>query len=136
MNKAVSDTNAILNLAVSPSLCLLPSSVVILKNPIDGYNNKLRIASKKMRFGINPNVNFVGIKNEPPKKIHQKDQPTSHLDTLNNTVVKKEEKATSHHDNKRSAKDVPINNDEHNTDLMVTFAMKGITAYLITKYII
>ena len=89
MNKAVSDTNVVLNLAVTPSLWLLPSIVVILKNPINGYNNKLRIASEKMRFGINPNVNFVGVKNKPPKKIHQEDQPRSHLDTLDNAVVKR-----------------------------------------------
>ena len=40
MNKAVSDTNAVLNLTVSPSLWLLLYSEVILKNSIDGYNNK------------------------------------------------------------------------------------------------
>ena len=75
MNKAVSDTNVVLNLAVSPSLWLLPSSVVILKNPIDGYNNKLRIASEKMRFGINLNVNFVGVNREPPKKTSSRRSP-------------------------------------------------------------
>ena len=36
MNKAVSDA-VVLNLAVSPPLWSLPSSVVILKNPIDGH---------------------------------------------------------------------------------------------------
>ena len=68
MNKAVSDTNFVLNLVVSPSLWLLPYSVVILKNPIGGYNNKLRIASENTRFGFNPKINFVGGKNEPVKQ--------------------------------------------------------------------
>ena len=89
-----------------------------------------------MKFGKNPNVNFVGVKKIPPKKIHQEDQSKSHLDTLDNTVVKKEEKLTSHHDIKHSDKAVRIKNDEHNTDLIATFAVSGIAAYLITKYII
>ena len=141
VNKAVSDTNVVPNLAVIPSLWLLPSSVVILKNPIDKYNNKLSIASENMKFGVNPKVHFVGVKNNPPKKVHQENHPTSHLQTLDNTVVKKEEKPTSHadkshSDNKYSDKDKPIKNDEHNTDLVATSAVSVITAYLITKYII
>ena len=140
MNKAVSDTNVVLNLAVSPSLWLLPSNAVILKNRIDGYNNKLRIASENMKFGVNPKVNDVGVKKDPPKKTHQDNYATFHLDTLDNnnvvnSKVNKEENPTSHPDNSDD-KEEPIKNDDHNKYLMATFAMSGITAYLITKYII
>ena len=41
INRAISDTNVVLSLAISPSLWLLPSSLIILKNPVYGYNNRL-----------------------------------------------------------------------------------------------
>ena len=58
MNIAVSSTNVILNTAISPSLWLIPSSMIILKNPIEGYNNKLKVSSEGMKFGINKKLNF------------------------------------------------------------------------------
>ena len=59
MRAASSDTNVILNLAISPGLILTPSSLVILKNPFDGYNNVLTISTKHMKFGKNVELNRV-----------------------------------------------------------------------------
>ena len=53
MNRAITDTNVILNLAIIPSLWLIPRSLIIIKNPINGYNNKLQVATINMNFGIN-----------------------------------------------------------------------------------
>lgn len=75
MNRAVSSTNVVLNLAVSPSLWLIQSNIIILKNPIEGYNNRLKIASTTMHFDINITLNYEKPK-EQPKKVYQ------HLETL------------------------------------------------------
>ena len=60
MNEAVSDTNVILNTVISPTLWLIPSSFIILKNPIEGYNNKLKVSTQDMKFGINKGLNYQG----------------------------------------------------------------------------
>ena len=62
MNRSISDTNVMLNMAISPSLWLILSNLIILKNPIVSYNNQLRGANSVMKFGSAPNQ---------PKKIHQ-----------------------------------------------------------------
>ena len=60
MNTAITPTNMILNVAISPSLWLIPSSLIILKNIIEGYNNKLKVLSDEMVFGINKTLNYYG----------------------------------------------------------------------------
>ena len=60
MNEAITATNVILNTAISPTLWLIPSSLIILKNPIEGYNNKLKVSTEDMKFGINKKLNFYG----------------------------------------------------------------------------
>ena len=73
MNQAISSTNVVLNTAISPTLWLIPSSLIILKNPIEGYNNKLKVSDKNMVFGINKNLNYYGSKTcetSPVKKQH------------------------------------------------------------------
>jgi hypothetical protein len=70
---------------------LIPSNFVILDHPIPGYNNLLQTAKGNVKFGFNPKVNYVGIKQDnPPKKQHQDSTPVHHLDTLKgDTVVPK-----------------------------------------------
>jgi hypothetical protein len=41
MRKANRDTNVVLNTAVIPGTVLIPSSLIIFKKPIPGYNNIL-----------------------------------------------------------------------------------------------
>ena len=57
MNRTITDTNIILNLAISPSLWLMSNNLIIIKNPIKGFNNKLQVATINMNFGINENLN-------------------------------------------------------------------------------
>ena len=52
MNRGITHTD-ILNLAISPSLWLLSDNLILLKKPIVGYNNRLKIASKNMKFEFN-----------------------------------------------------------------------------------
>ena len=89
MNLAISDTNVVLDTAISPSLWLLPSNVIIQKNIIPGYNNMLKVASKNMKFGLNKNINHYASERSEhqPKKIHQNLVKTSHLDSLNSYKV-------------------------------------------------
>ena len=58
MRTAVSATNVVLNLAILPRMILIPSDMIILKEKIPGYNNTLTIATKSMKFGKNPGLNF------------------------------------------------------------------------------
>ena len=84
-NQVVSDTNVVLNVAISPTLWFLPSNLIILNKPIPGYNNKLKVSNESMKFGLNNDINREPIKekhiekekhldslgNEKPKKVHQ-----------------------------------------------------------------
>lgn len=71
-------------MAVSPGLMLVPSSMVILKKAVVGYNNILKTATEDMKFGTNTKVNYVGVKRRIHLKsnINHADIPTNHLDTL------------------------------------------------------
>ena len=83
MRTAIRDTNVIVNAALNPSIILFPSNLVILKDPIPGYNNILLKPNSTVKFGVNNKVNYVGIKQDnPPKKQHQDSAPIHHLDTL------------------------------------------------------
>ena len=64
MRTAVSATNVVLNLAILPRMILIPSDTIILKEKIPGYNNTLTIATKSMKFGKNPGLNFSTERSE------------------------------------------------------------------------
>ena len=84
MNQAITSTNVVLNIAISPTLWLIPSSLIILEKPIVGYN-KLKVSDETMKFGLNKNVNYYGNTNAQPKKIHQDSIIKTHLDSLETT---------------------------------------------------
>ena len=46
VNQAVSATNVVLNMAISPTLWLIPNNLIILDKPIVGYNNKPKYLMK------------------------------------------------------------------------------------------
>ena len=75
MNEAITATNVILNTAISPTLSLIPSSLIILKNPVEGYNNKLKVSTEDMKFGINKGLNYY--KKSPVKKLEKKQKKIS-----------------------------------------------------------
>ena len=64
MNRTITDTNIILNLAISPSLWLMSNNLIIIKNPIKGFNNKLQVATINMNFGVNENLNKMNTQSE------------------------------------------------------------------------
>lgn len=64
MNRAIISTNVILNMSISPSLWLISSNMIILRNPISGCNNKLWVATTNMIFGLNNDVNYLGNVNQ------------------------------------------------------------------------
>jgi hypothetical protein len=83
MRIAIRDTNVVLNMAINPDIILVPSRLIILEKPIPGYDNILSSPTKTTTFGINPKLNYAGVKqSNPPKKQHQNSAPTKHLDTL------------------------------------------------------
>ena len=65
MRTAIQATHIVLNMAITPGVSLIPSSLVILKEPIEGHNNILLRADSTMTFGLNKNVNR--IKREIPE---------------------------------------------------------------------
>ena len=59
MRRAILDTHAILNTAITPGIILVPGSLIILKERIPGHNNILTVANYSMTFGLNDDVNKV-----------------------------------------------------------------------------
>ena len=58
MRTAIETTNVVLNMAISPGMILVPSDLIIQKKKIPGYNNILKLATDKMKFGKNADVNY------------------------------------------------------------------------------
>ncbi len=61
---AIETTNVVLNMAISPGMILVPSDLIIQKVKIPGYNNILKLATDKMKFGKNADVNYKVPKTE------------------------------------------------------------------------
>ena len=61
MRTAIASTNVVLNLVICPGILLVPSSMIILKERVEGYNNYLTLATRDMNFGVNEDVNRVKI---------------------------------------------------------------------------
>ena len=109
MNEAISTTNVILNVAISPMLWLIPSSLIILKNPLEGYNNKLKVSDENMVFGINKKLNFYGRDktkldtNETKKDTNVTKKDETKLDKKDLLKIKKDweniEKPKTPHEN-------------------------------------
>ncbi len=45
-------------MAISPGMILVPSNLIVQKEKIPGYNNVLTLATDKMKFGKNTDVNY------------------------------------------------------------------------------
>ena len=75
MRTAIQNTNVVLNMAISPGMILIPSDLILQKTKIPGYNNVLTLATDKMKFGKNTDVNYkapVVIKEIAPDKTSAK----------------------------------------------------------------
>ena len=56
---AIESAKVRLDLAISPGLWLLPSKMVVNTESVVGYNNKLKKATKRMRIGVNSDLNIT-----------------------------------------------------------------------------
>ena len=90
---AIQSAKVRLDLAISPGLWLLPSKMVVNTESVVGYNNKLKKATRRMRIGVNSDLNI------PVRRSAQKHNfgrgavklPHSGVETQNNN---QENKAT------------------------------------------
>ena len=55
---AIESAKVRLDQAISPGLWLLPSKMVVNTESVVGYNNKLKKATKRMRIGVNSDLNI------------------------------------------------------------------------------
>ena len=55
---AIESAKVRLDLAISPGLWLLPSKMVLNTESVVGYNNKLKKATRRMKIGINSDLNI------------------------------------------------------------------------------
>ena len=67
MQTALQATHVILDTAIIPGVSLVSSSLVMLKEPIKGYNNILLTANSNMNFGLNSDMNRVKREVQEPK---------------------------------------------------------------------
>ena len=88
MRTAIQATHVILDTVIIPGVSLISSSLVILKEPIPGYNNILLTANSNMNFGLNSDVNRTKreVQEPKPNPIKVFDKP----DKPNLTKVSKE----------------------------------------------
>ena len=63
--------------------------MIILKNPIEGYNNKLKVSTEDMVFGINKDLNYQGKKEETlsVKKSPVKTSPPPSSSSNENVII-------------------------------------------------
>ena len=69
MRKAITDTNVVLNMVISPGIILIPANLIILDKMVPGYNNTLKLATKGMRFGKNDDVNYFKPASTEPNRV-------------------------------------------------------------------
>ena len=55
---AIESAKVRLDLAISPGLWLLPSKMVVNTESVVGYNNKLKKATRRMKIGVNSDLNI------------------------------------------------------------------------------
>ncbi len=71
MRTAIASTNVVVNMAISPGMILVPSNLIIQKEKIPGYNNVLTLATDKMKFGKNTDVNYKSPEKSDPTPIQR-----------------------------------------------------------------
>ncbi len=91
MRTAIETTNVVLNMAISPGMILVPSDLIIQKKKIPGYNNILKLATDKMKFGKNADVNY---KVSDPAPASQSSTQGGDTPKTSNSVSKSSETPT------------------------------------------
>lgn len=128
MNQAITMTNVKLDTAVTPNTWLIPKSMVLLKDPIVGYNNVLRTSSGAgTRFGYNNGLNYQAP-SHTVQKVHQ--ESGEHLETL---VVSSPLPSSSPHVATPTASErvrQQHNNDGYNTHSLNSLWLSGEQIYV------
>ena len=121
MNKAILSTNVVLNMAISPSLWLIRSNLIILKNPVKGCNNKLQVATTNMKFGVNEKINYFE-QHQELNILKDKSSPTKEHQELN--ILKDKSSPTKKH------------NSKADSDLTIILLLSTLSGYIFSKYVL
>ena len=143
MRTAIETTNVVLNMAISPGMILVPSDLIIQKKKIPGYNNILKLATDKMKFGKNADVNYKVSDPAPASQSStQGGNTTPDTPKTSNSVSKSSETPTQGGDSsKNTTPDTPktINPKPKSPKISVASEILGVTmmigGFLISKYI-
>ena len=122
MRTDITNTNTILNMAISPGMILVLSNLIIQKKKIPGYNNVLTSATDKIKFGKNTGVNYKAPA-EVTKTITQVNPKTTQVTPKTIQVTSKSKQA-----NKPKTPSVSVASEI----LGITMMIGG---FLISKYI-
>ena len=125
MRTAIASTNVVLNMAISPGMILVPSDLTIQKKKIPGYNNILTLATDKMKFGKNADVNY--------KSTTQVGDTTPDTPKTSNSVSKSSKTPTQEGD---TTPDTPKpNSPKISVASEILGATMMVGGFLISKYV-
>ena len=127
MRTAIENTNVLLNLVICPGIILIPSSMIILRKRVAGYNNYLTLATKDMNFGVNEDVNKVKIIRSQQKEEEENPVPQTGNENEGGGD-------NSPPPQKLLAPVIP--NSEKNHDVLPTLGGAITVGFLIAKYVI
>ena len=129
---AIESAKVRLDLAISPGTWLLPSKMVVNTESVVGYNNKLKKATRRMKIGINSDLNI------PVRRSTQKHNfgrgavklPHSGVETqkTKETQVVKSEKSET-----REASGTKTVSTSHETNLNVLIIVAGGLAWFLFR---
>ena len=94
---AIESAKVRLDLAISPGTWLLPSKMVVNTESVAGYNNKLKKATRRMKIGVNSDLN-IPVRRSTPKHNFGRGAvklPHSGVETQNNNQENKAKQATA-----------------------------------------
>ena len=132
MRTAIANTNVVLNMAISPGMILVPSNLIIQKKKILGYNNVLTLATDKMKFGKNADVNY---------KVSASQSSTQGSDTTPDTpkTTSSVSKSSTQGGDTGSKSPKTINPKPKSPKVSVASEILGVTmmvgGFLISKYV-
>ena len=129
MRTAIENTNVLLNLVICPGIILIPSSMIILRKRVAGYNNYLTLATKDMKFGVNEDVNKVKIMRSQQKEENPVPQTGNENEGGEDNSPPPQKPLA---DNIRPV----ILNSEKNHDVLPTLGGAITVGFLIAKYVI
>ena len=138
---AIESAKVRLDLAISPGLWLLPSKMVVNTESVVGYNNKLKKATKRMRIGVNSDLNIPVRRSALKHNLGSRavKLPHSGVETqkTKETQVVKSEKSEKSEKSKKSEKseksEVKAVSTSHENNLNVLIIVAGALAWFLFR---